>query len=110
LCDWAEHQFKLNKTDKDGISQREHLEQVQKQTGRRIEELESPTPFPTLLSHVWSAFCTLSNTRTAGYSGPNAISYYEIKAWKDLTDTPLKSWEVEALKRLDAVYLGVSNG
>ena len=110
MCDWAEHQFKLNKTDKDGISQREHLEQVQKQTGRSIEELESPTQFPSLLSHVWSAFCALSNTRTVGFSGPNAISYYEIKAWIDLTETPIKSWEVEAIKRLDSVYLGVANG
>ena len=110
MCEWAEHQFKLNKTDKDGISEREHLEQVEKQTGRRIEALESPTEFPQLLSHVWSAFCRLSNSRSAGFSGPNSISYLEIQAWKEVTGTPLKSWEVEAVKRLDAVYLGVAHG
>jgi len=27
-----------------------------------------------------------------------------------LTETPLASWEVEAIKRLDVVYLGVANG
>lgn len=42
-------------------------------------------------------------------SGPNAITYSDIKAWKELTETPLKAWEVEAIKRLDVVYLGVAN-
>jgi hypothetical protein len=43
-------------------------------------------------------------------SGPNPISYTEIKAWKELTETPLLAWEVEAIKRVDVVYLGVMNG
>lgn len=43
-------------------------------------------------------------------SGPNPISYLEIKAWKELTETPLDGWEVEAIKKLDVVYMGVANG
>ncbi len=87
-------------------SEREHLDQVERQIGRKIEALESPTEFPVLISHVWSAFITLSNSRSAGFSGPNPITYEQIKAWKDLTETPLASWEVEAIKRLDVVYMG----
>jgi hypothetical protein len=71
--------------------------------------LEPPTDFPILLSHIWSAFTALSNSRTAGMSGPNPITYEQIKAWKELTETPLAAWEVEAIKRLDVVYLGVMN-
>ena len=110
MCEWAEHQFKLNKPDKDGITEREHLEQVERQTGRRLEALEPPTPFPMLLEHVWSAFCRLSNSRTTGFSGPNPITYEQIKAWKELTETPIDPWEIQAVIRLDRVYMGVANG
>jgi hypothetical protein len=110
LCEWAEHQFKLNKPDKDGITEREHLEQVERQIGRRLEALEPPTQFPLLLRHVWSAFCSLSAKRTAGFSGPNPITYEQIKAWKELTETPIEAWEVEAIMQLDQVYMRVANG
>lgn len=110
MCEWSEHQFKLNRPDKDGTTEREHLEQVERQIGRRPEALEPPTEFPTLMSHVWSAFCVLSSSRTAGFSGPNPITYEQIKAWKELTETPIAPREVEAIKRLDAVYMGVANG
>ena len=62
------------------------------------------------MSHVWSAFISLSNSRSAGYNGPNPITYEQIKAWKELTDTPLDSRDVEAVVRIDAVYMGVANG
>jgi len=110
LCEWAEHQFKLNKPDKDGITEREHLEQVERQIGRRPEALEPPTVFPQLMSHVWSAFIALSNSRTQGFSGPNPITYEQIKAWKELTETPVEPREVEAIKSVDTVYMRVANG
>jgi len=110
LCDWSEHQFKLNKPDKDGITEREHLEQVERQIGRRPEALEPPTEFPQLMAHVWSAFITLSNSRTQGFSGPNPITYEQIKAWKELTETPVSAWEIVAIKRVDVVYMGIANG
>ena len=62
------------------------------------------------MSHVWSAFISLSNSRTAGFSGPNPITYEQIKAWKELTDTPLNARDVEAIVRIDAVYMRVANG
>tara|TARA_Y100001956_G_C4108510_1_gene181231 strand:+ start:1433 stop:1621 length:189 start_codon:yes stop_codon:yes gene_type:complete len=62
------------------------------------------------VSHVWSAFISLSNSRSAGYSGPNPITYEQIKAWKELTDTPLDARDVEAVVRVDAVYMRVANG
>jgi len=110
LCEWAEHQFKLNTPDEGGTTQRQHLEQVERQTGRRPEALEPPTKFPMLLSHVWSAFLSLSNSRGQGFSGPAPIGYEQIKAWKELTDTPITNWEVESIIEIDRVYMGVANG
>jgi len=62
------------------------------------------------MAHVWSAFITLSNTRSAGFSGPNPITYEQIKAWKELTETPISPWEIKAIKSVDTVYMGIANG
>lgn len=110
LLDWAEHEFKLNQTDDSGITKREHLEQVERQIGHAPKGLENPTIFPRLLMHLWSAFCSLNSARTAGFSGPNPITYTELQAWKELTETPLSSWDIQVLKRLDQVYLRTANG
>jgi hypothetical protein len=99
----------LNIPGKDGLSQREHLEQVERQTGKRPKELDGPE-FPELLSHIWSAFTILNSTRSVGFSGPNPISFGDIKAWMELTGTPLTAFEVDAVKRLDRVYMGAVNG
>ena len=107
--EFAEHQFKLNRPDQNGTTEREHLEQVERQTGRRPIALDGPD-FPALVSHIWSAFIILSNSRTAGFSGPNPITYEQIKAWKELTETIIAPWEIEAIKRLDRVYMGIANG
>jgi len=52
----------------------------------------------------------LNNTRGQGFSGPNPITYTEIKDYKELTETPLAPREVELLKHLDAVYMRTTNG
>jgi hypothetical protein len=45
-----------------------------------------------------------------GFNGPNTISYQDIKAWSDLTGTPLDEREVEAIKAIDATYMRSTNG
>jgi hypothetical protein len=108
LEEFAEHEFKLNIPDKDGISKRDHLEQVERQTGLRPKELDGPL-FPELLAHIWSAFHVLNSARTVGFSGPNPITYGDIKAWMELTETPLTAFEVEAIRKLDKVYMRAVN-
>jgi len=80
---------------------------VQRQAGRRIEALESPTEFPTLLSYVWSAFISLNNTRSSGFSGPNPITYEQVLAWKTLTGSEVSPKEVELIMKIDRVYMQV---
>ena len=109
MLDWADDFFRLNKAGSDGVTEREHLEQVYKQTGIVPKDLEQEVDFPLHLEHIWSAFISISGGRSMGFSGPNPISYEQIKAWKELTYNTLTPWEVELVKRLDAVYLGVAN-
>lgn len=110
MINWASHEFILNQTDDKGISQREHLEQVEKQTGRKPKDLENPNEFPTVLSHVWSFFIQLHNSRTSGFSGPNLITYQEIESWKNLTGNSVTPYEIDCIKRLDMEYMKVANG
>lgn len=60
--------------------------------------------------NTWSAFIALSNNRSAGFSGPNPITYEQIKAWKELTEYPLSPWEVDVITKLDSIYMKVKNG
>ena len=105
LIDYAENEFSLSKTDKDGVSVREHLEQVERQIGRKPEELKE-VDFPVSMGHVWSAFVYIHSGRTPGHP----ITYQDINAWKQLTETPLEPWTVEVIKRLDNVYMRTING
>lgn len=82
--------------------------QVEEQIGRTPLPLIGPD-FPEEVLHVWSAFLFLSETRAAGFSGPLPITYSEIKSWTELTGNYLSPWEVEAVKKLDAVYMRVVN-
>ena len=106
LEEYAEWDFKLSIPDKDGVTEREHLIQVERQSGRTPLALQGPE-FPELLEHVWTAFLLLNNTRGQGFSGPLPISYQEIDAWQRMTQNMLLPWEIEAVKRLDAIYLRV---
>jgi len=84
------------------------LEQVEKQTGRRPKELDGPE-FPQLLSHVWSAFLSLNNSRTMATHTANPITFEAIKAFCDLTHTFLSPRDVETIQILDQTYRSVMN-
>ena len=109
MLEYAEHEFSLSKTDQNGVTTREHLEMVERQTGKTPQGLEG-TQFPTLVSHIWSAFVALSRSRSVGFSGPNPISYQDIKAWLELTNQTLSSRDVESIMKLDIIFLRNRNG
>lgn len=81
-----------------------------KQTGVKPKGLENEVDFPFVLSHVWSAFVSINSSRSMGFSGPNPIQYSEIKAWSELNNIRLSSWQVEVIKSLDSTYIGVFHG
>lgn len=59
------------------------------------------------MENVWSAFYALTQTRGQGINGLLPITYTEIKAWMELTETVLTPWEISTLKRLDSVFIKV---
>lgn len=87
---------------------REQLEQVAKQTGRTPPELIAPD-FPDRAAYVWEVFLDMHTGRTYGMSGPNPLSWGDIKAWCDLRGIVLLSWEVDILKALDMLWVRIAN-
>jgi hypothetical protein len=41
--------------------------------------------------------------------GPSPITYEAIEAWSRLTRNPIFPWEVDALKRIDRVWMQVQS-
>jgi hypothetical protein len=92
-------------------TERDHLEQVAKQLGKSVEELESventeePPTFPDVALHIWAAFLELHNGRTYNMSGPNPISYDTIYFWCRMMGIELTPWEIGVIKDLDNIYI-----
>lgn len=66
--------------------------QWSKTTGRAHPKLENLRKLSVDLIYLWRVFCELS--------GPD-LTYSEIKAYCETTNTILQPWEVKALKLLD---------
>ena len=104
------------KGGKGQATERDHLEQVAKQLGKEVEEIEQSNAdaiFPDAASHIWTTFISLHDGRTYGMGGPNPISYDIIKAWCELMQITLSPWEVETIKSLDNLWIkiiGEENG
>lgn len=66
--------------------------------------MEEPGPF----GHVWEWFIQLHSRRpidgAAGLSQP--IGWQDIKAWSDVTETPLATHELRLLTALDNFFIG----
>jgi hypothetical protein len=94
----------LNRKQADDTTLRDHLESVYRQTDIMDPQLV-PVECPSCILYLWEYFCELSGGRQMSEAGPGPISYREIKAWSDMTGNALAPWEVETVKRIDAVYL-----
>jgi hypothetical protein len=97
----------LKKVGKNGKTVEDNLKAVERQTKRRPKELDGPD-FPSLLSHVWSAFLVLNSSRHYSEYGPQPIALRDIADYKDLYQVRLSPREVDIIKRLDRTYLEVS--
>jgi hypothetical protein len=96
------------KGGKGKVTERDHLEQVAKQLGKQLEEVEdfnARAIFPDAASHIWTAFIELHDGRTYGMNGPNPISYDIIHAWCSLTGIYLSPWELGVIKSLDSIWM-----
>ena len=102
--------MKLGKTDKDGITEREHLEVVKKTTNKLPKALIPPTEFPEDIGHIWLIFLELSERRGYSQVGSLPITYSDIFHYKEVTGTPISPNEVKTILELDRIYMKVANG
>lgn len=86
---------------------RAHLEAIEAQTGITPDELHNPPPSPAV-DYLLGYFYQLHLSRQHGM-GANPILYSEMTAWQQLYHIPLAEWEIEAIKRLDFLYLMQQN-
>lgn len=103
LVTFARHQFGLLKQHGGGTL-RDHLESVERQTGKTPDKL-IPPDFPDAVGHLWEWFIDLDRARPSGGFGPSAISYAEIDAFARLTGAEPTPFEVDVLRALDREYL-----
>lgn len=89
------------------MSQREHLEQVAKVTGKDVG-LDGPA-LPDVAVYLWEAFLDLHRGRGYGANGPNPLSWEGIAAWSDLFCIRLSPWEVDTIKTLDSLWIKTVN-
>jgi hypothetical protein len=102
----------MDMKDEQGVSKREHLMQVinsspedSKSYESALEQLENISEIPFYIEHIWIWFWQISNGRSAGMSGPNALTWQDIKAWKDLLQVQIRPVEVEIIYEIDRAYL-----
>lgn len=95
----------------DGVALREHEESAHRQiaargkTLPRMAERPDPPELPDELAYLWMWFLSLHHRRGGNGFGPNRIAWGEVAAWCSLHGIRLAAWELDAIMRLDDVFL-----
>jgi len=83
---------------------RSHLETVKGITGQTPKEL-IPVEVSDIILYLWDWFLQLNSARQNNGFGVSPLSYLEIKAWSDLTQTIISPYEVRVIKQLDTIFI-----
>jgi hypothetical protein len=97
----------------ESVSLGAHLRQAARtapQLGLEGPEFDDPNPDlpPVGFEFLWSVFKELSAARQSGFS-PCPIAFRDIESWVNLTGYRLAGWEVDVIRQLDEVWMGVVN-
>jgi hypothetical protein len=104
---YAEGEFRLSKALPDGSCLRDVFAAYRRDRGTRHPEDNWPWKAPRAGLYLVEWFWDLNLGRTASANGYLGISAAEIVAWCSLRRITLKTWELDALRRLDAKFLTV---
>lgn len=86
------------------MSNREHLEEVERQTGVAPVELVQH-PMPEMLEHVWDWWCRLHAMRPdGGMQGFGSIGWSNIDAFNRLLGLRMAPEEVELVELIELEY------
>lgn len=102
LCEAVKITTDLNRQLEGGQTKREHLERIEKQTGKQqIPDFEIPLEG----EHIWNWFWDLSNRRSGGF-GLSLIPYSEFESWLRVRKPLIYDWELEIITKMDNAFLG----
>ena len=73
--------------------------------GRKHEDDIEEWELPEAAAYLYQWFWELSSGRPVSQAGFLAIPSSEILAWCQLSGIRLRSWELDALRQLDAAFL-----
>jgi len=92
----------LSVVGEDGVSLRDTLKAVEKQTGRTPKELPNPTEFPILVGDVWEWFIQLDSFRQNGMER-QPLSEMEIGWFFRNRKIEVEVWQLDLIRKLDQV-------
>lgn len=109
LAEYAAVEFELSKVNEDGSTERDYLTTAYEHDGIKRGLLAKELPLPWQVEHVWCYFMDLHSERGSNGFGPNRISSTLLKDWCDLNRIRLELWEINAIKKLDRMWLETLN-
>jgi len=95
-------QFGFDFKEDGETTEREILTLEWQRSGRVPWQFELQLPRP--LAYLWDWWQALAPTRPSGM-GLSGIAYQEIESWARLTGRSVEAWEIDALRRIDNLYL-----
>jgi hypothetical protein len=104
---FAEWEFRLSKPLPDGSNLRDSFKAYRNGTGKAHPDDFWPYKMPPAAKYILDWFWDLNLGRSASGGGYLGISASEILAWCALRRLRLRTWELDALRRLDAKFLHV---
>lgn len=104
MCAAVTRHTLLMRPGEDGTVLFDHLQQVEKSTGKWPEEYE-PIPPPDGTEYVWDIFWELRTTAPPGFSGPGRIGFSDLAAWESVRGERLENFVVDLIVRMDSAYM-----
>jgi hypothetical protein len=102
---FARHQFELSQPQDDGLALIEHLRSVERQTGKVHPLVANGPTMPRGCSQLWVDFLELHGSRGSTGFGAARITFTDLKAWQDVRGVRLDAWEIDAIRKVDSLWL-----
>lgn len=114
--EWAEHQFRQNRSTADGATEGDHLESAARQLanlpGRKkkpVEIVPEGSSFPDELFYIWNWFTEIASGLASNGFGPPMVTWEALRAWQSAMDIgPIEPWEAATLVDLGRLRAGVT--
>lgn len=82
----------------------EHLQAMERQTGKTPQVLLDAPPLPEGCEDLWSIFNELHSCRGETLNGYQRITYADIDAFQRVESVKLQQWEREAIRKADRAF------